>query len=90
VYDLRFSPVREADGHIVGAAHILRNATEQARMERALRASEERHRLGLVAMTGWGQEKDKQEAADAGFDAHLTKPVDPDDLERMLAGDDKS
>jgi PAS domain S-box-containing protein len=43
--------------------------------------------MRLVAMTGWGQEKDKQQAGDAGFDAHLTKPVDPDDLERMLADD---
>jgi PAS domain S-box-containing protein len=39
----------------------------------------------LVAMTGWGQEKDKQRAHEAGFDAHLTKPVDPSDLVRVLA-----
>jgi CheY-like chemotaxis protein len=30
----------------------------------------------LVAVTGWGQREDRQLAADAGFDHHLTKPVD--------------
>jgi CheY-like chemotaxis protein len=31
----------------------------------------------LIALTGWGQQQDKQAAADAGFDHHWTKPVDP-------------
>jgi PAS domain S-box-containing protein len=39
----------------------------------------------LVALTGWGQETDKQAARAAGFDEHLTKPVDPANLGRMLA-----
>jgi PAS domain S-box-containing protein len=39
----------------------------------------------VVALTGWGQEQDKREAARAGFDAHLTKPADPAALERLLA-----
>lgn len=30
----------------------------------------------IVAVTGWGQESDRQRAVDAGFDAHLTKPVE--------------
>ncbi|HEV7609599.1 MAG TPA: ATP-binding protein [Steroidobacteraceae bacterium] len=38
----------------------------------------------LVALTGWGQEQDKQAAKAAGFDEHLTKPVDLDDVERIL------
>ncbi len=38
----------------------------------------------LIALTGWGQEQDKQAAMAAGFDEHLTKPVDPDDVERVL------
>lgn len=38
----------------------------------------------VVAMTGWGQEEDKRKAKDAGFDAHLTKPVDPAKLKRVL------
>jgi len=42
------------------------------------------HNAVLIALTGWGQEQDKQAAKAAGFDAHLTKPVDPDDVERVL------
>ncbi|MDP3720132.1 MAG: MASE1 domain-containing protein [Acidobacteriota bacterium] len=40
----------------------------------------------LVALTGWGQERDKQRAAAAGFNVHFTKPVDPLKL-RQLLGD---
>ena len=42
-------------------------------------------RVLVVAMTGWGQERDKQQAKEAGFDAHLTKPVDPAALNGLLA-----
>lgn len=38
----------------------------------------------LVAVTGWGQEKDKLAAKQAGFDHHLTKPVNIDRLKDML------
>jgi CheY-like chemotaxis protein len=38
----------------------------------------------LIALTGWGQEQDKQTAKAAGFDAHLTKPVDPDAVTQAL------
>jgi CheY-like chemotaxis protein len=41
--------------------------------------------IRLIALTGWGQESDRQRAAEAGFDCHLTKPVDPDALETMLS-----
>jgi CheY-like chemotaxis protein len=34
----------------------------------------------LVAITGWGQEADRRQALAAGFDHHLTKPVDPAQL----------
>ncbi len=40
----------------------------------------------LIAVTGWGQPSDKQRAADAGFDHHLTKPVDVGDVTGLLAG----
>jgi CheY-like chemotaxis protein len=40
----------------------------------------------LIALTGWGQEQDKQAAKAAGFDEHLTKPVDPDAVELLLDG----
>jgi two-component system CheB/CheR fusion protein len=36
----------------------------------------DRHPI-VVALTGWGQDEDKQRAREAGFDMHLTKPVDP-------------
>ena len=39
----------------------------------------------IVAVTGWGQEGDKRRAREAGFDHHLTKPVDPADLQKLLA-----
>jgi len=38
----------------------------------------------LVAVTGYGRAEDKDRARTAGFDAHLTKPVEPDELHRML------
>ena len=40
--------------------------------------------MTLIALTGWGQESDKRRAMLAGFDHHLTKPVDPDQLERLF------
>ena len=43
----------------------------------------------LIALTGWGQHEDKRRAADAGFDDHWTKPVDParlQELSRTLQG----
>jgi CheY-like chemotaxis protein len=47
-------------------------------------AQEVRESLGrnirLVALTGYGQPEDQQRALDAGFDLHLTKPVDPAQL----------
>jgi len=42
-------------------------------------------RMTLVALTGWGQEEDKRRAVEAGFDYHLTKPVEPAALERLFA-----
>ena len=38
----------------------------------------------LIAVTGWGQDDDKQRAKEAGFDHHLTKPIDTADLEKLL------
>jgi PAS domain S-box-containing protein len=38
----------------------------------------------LVALTGWGQEADKRRSMEAGFDYHLTKPVDPQQLNDLL------
>ena len=38
----------------------------------------------LVAMTGYGQAEDRRRALDAGFEAHIVKPVELDDLSRLL------
>ncbi len=38
----------------------------------------------IVAITGWGQEKDRARARDAGFDQHLVKPVEVDKLVQLL------
>jgi PAS domain S-box-containing protein len=39
----------------------------------------------LIALTGWGQDEDRRRSQEAGFDHHLTKPVDPAMLEKLLA-----
>jgi CheY-like chemotaxis protein len=44
------------------------------------------HRIVMVAVTGWGQEHDRQQAREAGFDHHLTKPLDLPVLNQLLAG----
>jgi PAS domain S-box-containing protein len=58
------------------------NGYELARRTRALPAGAG---MLLVAATGWGQDADKQLAFDAGFDHHLTKPIDFDVLRGLLA-----
>jgi PAS domain S-box-containing protein len=40
--------------------------------------------IRLVALTGWGQDDNKRQAQESGFDRHLTKPVDPNDLVPLL------
>jgi CheY-like chemotaxis protein len=40
----------------------------------------------LVALTGFNQPEDRQQSVDAGFDAHLAKPVQLDALQSLLAG----
>jgi PAS domain S-box-containing protein len=43
------------------------------------------HKVTLVAVTGWGQQEDRRRAIEAGFDHHLTKPVEAAALVRLLA-----
>jgi CheY-like chemotaxis protein len=40
----------------------------------------------LVALTGYGQPRDREMAAQAGFDVHLRKPVDVDQLRTLVTG----
>jgi CheY-like chemotaxis protein len=42
-------------------------------------------RVRLVALTGWGQHQDRQRTTEAGFDAHLVKPVTDVELFQALA-----
>jgi signal transduction histidine kinase len=45
--------------------------------------------MHLVALTGYGQPADRQRTREAGFEIHLVKPVDPENLGRILAGLDQ-
>jgi signal transduction histidine kinase/DNA-binding response OmpR family regulator len=51
---------------------------------RALRALPETSASCLIALTGYGQPTDRRRASEAGFDHHLTKPADPDELLRVV------
>ncbi len=42
------------------------------------------HRPHLIALTGYGSPEDRERTADAGFDQHLVKPVEPEDLRYVL------
>jgi CheY-like chemotaxis protein len=52
---------------------------------RALRADPATAGAYLVALTGYGQPEDRVKALEAGFDVHLTKPVDGAGLDRVFA-----
>ena len=41
--------------------------------------------IAIVALTGWGQDEDREKSREAGFDAHLVKPVDHTALTKLLA-----
>jgi len=56
---------------------------------RALRGTPRGKGLTLIAMTGFGTQEDRERALGAGFDAHLTKPVDPGILAPLIAGLDR-
>jgi CheY-like chemotaxis protein len=38
----------------------------------------------LIALTGWGQDEDRRKSREAGFDGHLVKPVNHDELMHLL------
>jgi PAS domain S-box-containing protein len=52
---------------------------------RRLRVAPELASTRLIAISGYGQEEDRRQCLEAGFDLHLTKPVDPVELKRLLA-----
>ncbi|HEX6268022.1 MAG TPA: response regulator, partial [Burkholderiales bacterium] len=51
---------------------------------RRLRGLGQERALRIVAVTGWGADADRRRSHEAGFDVHLVKPLDPDDLARVL------
>jgi CheY-like chemotaxis protein len=52
---------------------------------RRIRADPDNRHISLIALTGWGQEEDRQRSSAAGFDHHLVKPADLDQLRQLLA-----
>jgi two-component system, chemotaxis family, CheB/CheR fusion protein len=53
---------------------------------RRVREDPRLRRTVLVALTGYGRDEDKQEAIEAGFDHHLTKPIEVDKLQDLVSG----
>ncbi len=53
---------------------------------RRIRANPANAGTYLIALTGYGQPEDRRNALESGFDEHLVKPLNPDDLNRILAG----
>ena len=51
---------------------------------RALRSEPSLRQTRVVALTGFGQQEDRRRSEAAGFDAHLVKPVSPEELRRVL------
>ena len=51
---------------------------------RRLRGSPAGAAMRLIALTGYGQPHDRRAAFEAGFDFHLVKPLDPDELRRLV------
>ncbi|MDQ3349364.1 MAG: response regulator [Acidobacteriota bacterium] len=54
-------------------------------LARRLRADRRLAGLTMVAVTGWGQDEDRRQSREAGFDQHLTKPVDPREVQALVA-----
>jgi CheY-like chemotaxis protein len=51
---------------------------------RTIRATPDGAEVLLIAITGWAQDADKAESRAAGFDHHLTKPIEPERLIDLL------
>jgi PAS domain S-box-containing protein len=60
----------------------LRNGYEAAQL---IRGEPWGRQMVLIALTGWGQEQDRKQSREAGFDHHLVKPVDPKVLMTLVA-----
>jgi len=54
-------------------------------LARRFRANPRLRGVWLVALTGWGQQQDRQRTREAGFDHHLVKPPEPEALDAVFA-----
>lgn len=77
---------REFEPHIVLCDIGLPGELDGYSVARAIRADPDLADMFLVALTGYGQDRDRERTLDAGFDLHLTKPVSIDRLEELIAG----
>lgn len=79
--------VREAEEHppMVAFLDIGMPGIDGYEVARRLRQQPDTRRAFLVAVTGWGQESDRQRSREAGFDRHIVKPLELPELERVLA-----
>ncbi len=55
------------------------------KVAKILKEQNKNKKIKLIAFTGYGQEKDKLLSKEAGFDHHLTKPIDINDLTRLIS-----
>ena len=76
---LRLAARRRADRHRAARLRRLRGGAAPARARRGAA-------IHLVALTGYGQPDDRRQAFEAGFDAHLVKPVEPEALLAACSG----
>lgn len=51
---------------------------------RRVRASPDCRAVRLIALSGYGRTKDRRASLEAGFDTHLVKPIDPEELSRLI------
>jgi CheY-like chemotaxis protein len=63
----------------------LPNGMDGYEVARRLRAQPGGDHMTLIALTGYGQDDDRRRSGAAGFAAHLVKPVDPPELEAVIA-----
>jgi CheY-like chemotaxis protein len=57
-------------------------------LARQMRAQQRFNNTLLIAQTGWGRDEDRERSQAAGFNYHLVKPIDHDQLQRIIDGDE--
>ena len=83
-----------AHSHLAGCEPCRTEAAELRALKQKLRGlmdgapAEAAMTRRLIAMTGYGQEEDQRRSREAGFNAHMVKPVDLDTLQKLLAHPD--